>query len=179
MQQANATPRCFTVVNKDCNGLTLEVLHARLGHTSLSKMKYISDCKDFPLDSFHCETCILVKTHRLPFGRSTISTKNPFELVHMDLWGPYRVVNLNGARYFVTIMDDFTRNTWTQLLQSKSQVYAAIEYLLSMVETQFKTKVSMVRTDNGTEFLQSICLSLFGIKGILHQRSIVKTPQQN
>ena len=48
-----------------------------------------------------------------------------------------------------------------------------------MVETQFKTKVVMVRTDNGSEFIQSLCLGLFGVKGILHQRSIVKTPQQN
>jgi len=48
-----------------------------------------------------------------------------------------------------------------------------------MIDTQFQTKVSTVRTDNGTEFLQSACLNLFGAKGILHQRSIVKTPQQN
>jgi len=61
----------------------------------------------------------------------------------------------------------------------KSQVYTTIEYFLSMVETQFKIKVIMVRTDNGTEFIQSLCLSLFGLKGILHQRAIVKTPQQN
>jgi len=74
-------------------------------------MKYISDCKDVPLDTFFCETCILAKIHRLPFGRSSISTKSPFELIHMDLWGPYRTVNLNGAQYFVTIADDFTRNT--------------------------------------------------------------------
>jgi len=140
-------------------------------------MKYISDCKDFSLNGFFCETSILAKAHRLPFERSTISTKNPFELVHMDLWGPYRTPNVNGARYFVTIVDDYTRNTWTQLLQGKSQVYTAIEYFLSMVETQFKTKVIMIRTDNGTEFIQSLCLNLFGLKGILHQWSIVKTPQ--
>jgi len=71
----------------------------------------------------------------------------------MDLWGPYRTANLNGARYFVTIVDDFTRNTWTQLLQGKSQVYTTVEFFLSMVETQFHTKVAMVQTDKGTEFL--------------------------
>ena len=107
---------CFTAANKTSPRLTLEVLHARLGHTSMSKMRYISECKDVLSDIFFCETCILEKAHRLPFGRSTISTKNSFELVHKDLWGPYRVANLNGARYFVTIVDDYTSNTWTQLL---------------------------------------------------------------
>jgi len=48
-----------------------------------------------------------------------------------------------------------------------------------MVETQFKAKICMIRTDNGTEFIQSVFLNLFGSKGVLHQRSIVKTPQQN
>ena len=80
----------------------------------------------------------------------------------MDLWGPYRTANLSGAWYFITIMDDQTRNTWTQLLQGKSQVYTAIEPFLSMVETQFKTKVIMDRTDNGTDFIQSVCPTLFG-----------------
>jgi len=120
-------PGCLTVTNKASHQLYLEVLHARLRHTSMSKMRYISECKDVLSDIFFCETCILEKAHRLPFGRSTISTKNSFELVHKDLWGPYRVANLNGARYFVTIVDDYTSNTWTQLLQHKTQVYTTIE----------------------------------------------------
>jgi len=50
---------------------------------------------------------------------------------------------------------------------------------MNMVETQFSTKVAMIRIDNGTKFIQSVCLNLFGARGILHQKSIVKTPQQN
>jgi len=87
-------------VNKASTLPSLEVLHARLGHTSLSKMKYISACKNVLPNSFSCDTCILAKAHRLQFERSTITTKAPFELVHMDLWGPYKVANLNGARFF-------------------------------------------------------------------------------
>jgi len=165
--------------NKACANLSLETLHARLGHTSLSKMRHILACKNVLTNKFFCETCILAKAHRLPFGRSSISTKIPFELVHMDLWGSYRVANINGARYFLTIVDDFTRNTWTQLLHNKTQVYAAIERFLNMVETQFKTKVTMIRSDNGTEFIQTACLNLFAARGILHQRYMVRTPQQN
>jgi len=70
--------------------------------------------------------CVLAKMHRLPFNRSTIQTTHPFQLIHMDLWGPYKVANITGAHYFLTIVDDFTRNTWTQLLQNKSQVKNAI-----------------------------------------------------
>ena len=107
----NVVPTYFTTTNKACNSLSLEVLHTRLGHTSLSKVKHISVCKDVLSDTFSCDTCILAKAHRLPFERSTITTKAPFELVHMNLWGPYRVANLNGARFFVTIVDDYIRST--------------------------------------------------------------------
>jgi len=117
----------FTAANKACRQVSLIILHAGLGHTSLSKMKYISECKDVILDTFLMRFVFLAKAHRLPFTRSTISTTKPFELIHMDLWGPYRVANLDGAKFFITIVDDYSRNTWTQLLQHKTQVYAALE----------------------------------------------------
>ena len=99
----SAAPSPPTIANKACSQLPLDILHARLGHTSMSKMKYISACKDVITDKFFCETCILAKAHRLPFGRSTITTKAPFQLVHMDLWGPYKTANINGAQYFITL----------------------------------------------------------------------------
>ena len=48
-----------------------------------------------------------------------------------------------------------------------------------MVETQFQTKIQLIRSDNGTELINSFCHDFFISKGILHQKSIVKTPQQN
>jgi len=97
----------------------------------------------------------------------------------MDLWGPYRITSVTGATYLLTIVDDFTRSTWTQMLQDKTQVVSAIKAFYSMIETQFNVKILMVRSDNGTEFIQTCCLDFFLSKGILHQRSIAKTPQQN
>jgi len=47
-----AVSGCFTATNKSGVQLALEVLHTRLVHTSLSKMKYISDCKDVLSDTF-------------------------------------------------------------------------------------------------------------------------------
>ncbi|KAL8160211.1 hypothetical protein V2J09_001748 [Rumex salicifolius] len=44
-----------------------------------------------------------------------------FELLHMDLWGPYKSPTYSGAHYFVTVVDDFSRATWTHLIQSKDQ----------------------------------------------------------
>ena len=128
---------------------------------------------------FFCETCVLAKFHRLPFNKSTITSKASFQLIHMDLWGPYRVPSVTGAKYFLTIVDDFSRFTWTHMLQDKTQVFSVIRQFYNMIETQFNTKILVIRSDNGTEFIQTTCLDFFASKGILHQKSIVKTPQQN
>jgi len=97
----------------------------------------------------------------------------------MNLWGPYKVANITRAHYFPTIVDDFTRNTWTPLLQNKSQAKNAIIQLYNMLETQFNTKIKLIRSDDGTEFNNDFFFDFFITKGILHKKSIVKTPQQN
>ena len=81
-------------------GSLFDILHARLGHTSLSKMKHIAEYKSHIADHFFCEICVLAKSHRLPFHKSSISTHSPFELVHMYLWGPYRTANITRAHFF-------------------------------------------------------------------------------
>jgi len=53
----------------------------------------------------------------------------------MNLRGPYRVASVTGAEYFLTIVDDFSRHTWTFLLQSKFQVATVIKHFLAMVES--------------------------------------------
>jgi len=48
-----------------------------------------------------------------------------------------------------------------------------------MVETQFDTKIKLIKSHNGTEFIKDFCLDVFITKGIFHKKSIVKAPQQN
>jgi len=68
---------------------------------------------------FPCEICPKAKQQRLPFQLSTISSTFPFELVHVDTWGPYHTKIHAGHRFFLTIVDDFTRTTWTHLMVTK------------------------------------------------------------
>ena len=68
--------------------------------------------------------------------------QNPFELIHCDIWGPYHLLDFKGNRYFVTIVDDCTRFTWTYLVKHKSQVTEIITGFFSMVTTQFDAKIT-------------------------------------
>lgn len=81
------------------------------------------------------------------------------------------------AVYFLTIVDDFSRAVWINLMLEKSEVKTVLPNFCNMVHRQFGKPVKIIRSDNGTEFL---CLSKhFADTGILHQTSCVATPQQN
>ncbi|XP_074306249.1 uncharacterized protein LOC141641488 [Silene latifolia] len=157
----------------------LDNLHARLGHASLSKMQHVDviNCKG--LKTFDCEACFQAKIHRFPFPRSVSRATKIFELIHVDLWGPYKSPTLTGAYYFLTIVDDHSRVTWTFLLKTKTQVCSTLENFFAQIENIYHTSVKTLRSDNGTEVIQDTCLSLLNRKGIIHQKSVPGVPQQN
>ncbi|GKE22494.1 leucine-rich repeat transmembrane protein kinase protein, partial [Tanacetum coccineum] len=126
------------VNTKSC--LDIQTFHDRLGHTSLSKFVHIPECKQFDVSNFHCESCMLLKQHRLPFPISTSIQSIPFALLHMALWGPYKKPALNGAHYFFTIVDDRTRATWTYLIHRKDQISDLLDTFLAYVDNHFKAK---------------------------------------
>ncbi|XP_074306315.1 uncharacterized protein LOC141641557 [Silene latifolia] len=92
---------------------------------------------------------------------------------------PTRVKYLTGATYFLTIIDDFSRVTWTTLLKSKDTVKSTLQKFLSYVQTQFQVIVLSLRSDNGTKVVQEMCDQLLLDKGIVHQKTIPANSQQN
>ncbi|XP_056695641.1 uncharacterized protein [Spinacia oleracea] len=157
----------------------LDLLHARLGHPSLSKMKFVDDeyCKG--ITKYNCGICYSSKHHKFPFHVSDSRAAACFDLIHMHIWGSYRVRNLDGASYFLTIVDDHSRITWTYLIHNKLQVHKVVSEFISMVETQFNKRVKKIRSNNGTEIVKESCRSMFASKGILHENRVPYVPQQN
>lgn len=126
-----------------------------------------------------CTVCPLSKQHILPFPNSTSQATSVFSLIHLDVWGPYKHPTINKCTYFLTIVDDCSRATWTYLLPSKHHVCSTVQIFNSYVNTQFQTKIKVIRSDNGTEFLNQSFLNFTQRHGIIHQTSCPYTPQQN
>ena len=163
-----------------CNSVAtvFDFWHARLGHPSSGKLELVNKIMPFVQcnKTTHCDICPIAKQKRLPFSASTHISDHPFDLVHCDLWGPFSIPTIDGYKYFLTIVDDFSRCTWIYLLKAKSETQVLLPQFYVYVETQFNKKIKCIRTDNGTEFLLK---DFFKSKGILHQLSCVETPQQN
>ena len=100
-------------------------------------------------------------------------------MIHSDVWGPFRVDNITGARWFVSFIDDHTRLTWIFLMREKSEVCQIFKSFNKMIQNQFQTKIQILRTDNGKEYFNSLLGNYLINEGIIHQSSCVETPQQN
>ena len=87
-----------------------------------------------------------------PFHPLCLEPMRCFELVHSDVWGP-TIESFDGYKYFVTFVDDFSRVTWIYLLKFKNEVVDVFKDFHTLVMTQFSTKLQILRSDNGTEYM--------------------------
>ena len=155
--------------------------HYRMGHPNFQYLKYVfpSLFQNKKASSFQCEVCELAKHHRASFPKSIYKPSKPFALIHSDVWGPSRILNRTHSKWFVTFIDDHTRVCWVYLLKDKTEVRSVFVKFHSMIQTQFQTKIQILRTDNGTEYVNHILQDYLQTQGIIHQSSCVDTPQQN
>ncbi|XP_019236658.1 PREDICTED: uncharacterized protein LOC109216896 [Nicotiana attenuata] len=96
---------------KVLTGDTWDLWHKRLGHASIPVMQHVSFLQN-KVDSEvqnKCFVCPLAKQSRLSFPDSEKRSTRPFELVHMDVWGPYKKATHDRKHYFLTVVDDFSR----------------------------------------------------------------------
>nr|GEU76788.1 hypothetical protein [Tanacetum cinerariifolium] len=97
----------------------------------------------------------------------------------MDLCGPMRIASINGKRYILVIVDDYSRYTWVHFLRSKDEAPEVIIKFLKRITVLLQSPVIIIRTDNDTEFKNQVLKVYFDSVGISHQLSSVRTPQQN
>ncbi|KAJ9541880.1 hypothetical protein OSB04_028386 [Centaurea solstitialis] len=106
-------------------------------------------------------------------------SKSPLSLLHMDLCGPMKYQSLAGRKYILVIVDDFSRYTWTKFLKTKDETSSLIINFIKAVQVQLKLPVQTVRTDNGTEFKNTVLKSFYNSFGITQTFSAARTPEQN
>nr|GEV31653.1 retrovirus-related Pol polyprotein from transposon TNT 1-94 [Tanacetum cinerariifolium] len=132
--------------------------------------------------AFRKSTCFVrdLQAKRSSFKSKTVpSSKGRLNLLHMDLCGPMRVASINGKKYILVIVDDYSRYTWTLFLRSKDETPEVLKGFLMMIQRNLQALVITVCTDRGTEFLNKTLNAFFKEEGIEHQTSTARTPEQN
>ncbi|KAJ9566220.1 LOW QUALITY PROTEIN: hypothetical protein OSB04_002186 [Centaurea solstitialis] len=97
----------------------------------------------------------------------------------MDLCVPMRVQSINGRKYVLVIVDDFSRYTWVDFLRSKDGALEIIISFIRSVQVRLQLPIQVIRTDNSTEFKNRTLDSFLNSVGITYTFSVAQTPQQN
>nr|GEV76449.1 Gag-Pol polyprotein [Tanacetum cinerariifolium] len=121
----------------------------------LDRNDLISGLPKFKSNKEHlCPSCEQGKSKRASHPPKPVpNSRQRLHLLHMDLCGPMIIASINGKRYVLVIVDDYSHYTWSPVI--------------------------IIRTDNGTEFKNQVLKEYFDTVGIYHQMSSVRTPQQN
>ncbi|GKB12605.1 retrovirus-related pol polyprotein from transposon TNT 1-94 [Tanacetum coccineum] len=101
------------------------------------------------------------------------NSKQRLHLLHMDLCGPMRIASINGKRFVLVIVDDYSRYTWVLFLRSKDEAPEEIKTFLKKITVLLQAPVIIVKIDNCTEFKNQVLQEYFSSVGISHQASFV------
>ncbi|KAJ9520893.1 hypothetical protein QJQ45_014114 [Haematococcus lacustris] len=123
-----------------------------------------------------CVGCVKGKQHKnVAFANpppNAAPVTAPLGLIHMDVCGPMHARARDGSLYVATFLDEHTKLSVCVPISSKSQVPDVVRTVIEQLETH-------VRTDNGTEYVNSRMTEYCSNKGIVHQHSAPYSPQQN
>ena len=167
-------------------------LHQCLGHASIERMRYIlktapQACgslttRDLALFTT-CAACQVGKCVRAPRPKATATRSTLFaHRLHADTTGVIRPSTQGGFRRALIVVDDASRWIFAVLLQAatKHETCAALRSILQAAASDAHVlRTQILRTDNGTEFLNSCVAELLAQGGIRHERTCPHTSHQN
>ena len=132
--------------------------HQRLKHIGEKGLRIlhgkgmVEGMSNSSLDFDFCENCVYGKQNHVSFPSGGKRAKQILELMHSDVFGLVKVPSLGKSMYYVSFIDDFSRNTWIYFLKKKFEVFDRFKEFKALVETQTKKKIKVLRTNNGGEF---------------------------
>nr|GEV93286.1 hypothetical protein [Tanacetum cinerariifolium] len=127
-----------------------------------------------------CSVCQLGNSKKHTHSPKTKNTNlEVLNTIHMDLCGPMRGQTINGKKYILVIIDDYTQFTWVKFLRSKDETPKVVIKFLKQIQVGFNKTVRFIHTDSGTEFFNHDLTNYYESVSIFHQKSVPRTPQLN
>lgn len=133
--------------------------HKRLCHVNFDCILKISSTKavrDLPMivkpHNLVCKECQMGKKFRRNFKSILEKYNSILDLIHTNLCGPTRTKSFQGDKYFMLIIDDYSRMCWVTFLNEKSKDFRRFKIYKEMVENETNKKIKCLRSDQGGEF---------------------------
>nr|GEV60578.1 hypothetical protein [Tanacetum cinerariifolium] len=163
------------------------IWHRRLSHLNFGVINHLARqglVRGLPKLKFEkdhlCSACAMGKSKKKSHKpKSKDANQKKLYLLHMDLYGPMRVESVNGKKYILVVVDDYSRFTWAKFLRSKDEALDFIIKFLKMIQVRLKVPVCRIRIDNGTKFVNQMLREYYEEVGISHETSVARSLQHN
>ncbi|CAI7813128.1 unnamed protein product, partial [Closterium sp. NIES-54] len=182
----------------ECRRLSHDTLlwHHRLGHPSLPRLRSMhSRFLVFglprslpplpPSPAPPCIPCVEGRQRAAPHSSSFPPTEAPLQTLHLDVWGPARVHGQGHERYFLLVVDDYTRYTTVFPLQRKGDFLDVLIPWIRATRLQLRERfqsdfpVLCLHSERGGEFSSDLLAAFCAEHGIRQTFTLPASPQQN
>ncbi|CAI7834913.1 unnamed protein product [Closterium sp. NIES-54] len=204
--QVAASSQVFTAASRSspesapcsCRLLSHQTLlwHHRLGHPSLPRLRGMASrvlVSGLPRSlpplppgpAPTCVPCVEGRQRATPHSFEFPPTKAPLQTLHMDVWGPARVRGQGHERYFLLVVDDYSRYTTVFPLHSKGEVTEVLIDWIRAARLQLRERfgsdfpVLRLHSDRGGEFSSDLLRAFCRAEGIRQTFTLLASPQQN
>ncbi|GJV00536.1 retrovirus-related pol polyprotein from transposon TNT 1-94 [Tanacetum coccineum] len=124
-------------------------------------------------------SCLSGKMTRKSFPHRPERATDLLGIIHTDVCGPLRHVSRQGASYFITFTDDYSRYGYVYLLKHKHEVFETFKVFNNEVENQLGKTIKALRSDRGGEYISQEFKDYLKACGIVQQLTPLYTPQHN
>ena len=103
-----------------------------------------------------CKGCVVGKHPKHKFDRGKANRATCIlGMIHFDINDPIIFTSMNGSRYILTFIDDFSRYTWVFFLKKKSEVCEKFTELKALIENASGIKIKILRYDDGGDYVSN------------------------
>ncbi|CAI7862171.1 unnamed protein product [Closterium sp. NIES-54] len=170
--------------------------HHRLGHPSVQRLRamhsryLVSGLPRVlptlpPSPAPPCLPCVEGRQRAAPHSSSFPPTIAPLQTLHMDVWGPARVRGQGQERYFLIVVDVYSRYTTVFPLRTKGEVPDVLIPWIRRARLQLSERfhsdfpVLRLHSDRGGEFSSDLLAAYCAEHGIEQSFTLPASPQQN
>ncbi|GJU85517.1 retrotransposon protein, putative, ty1-copia subclass [Tanacetum coccineum] len=157
--------------------------HYHLAHISkkhIEKQQHDELLKSTDDESFdQCVSCLSGKMTRKLFPHRTKRETDLLALIHINVCGPVRHVSRQGASYFISFTNDFSRYGYVYLLKHKHEVFKTFKVFKNEVENQIGKTMKALRSERGGEYISKEFKYYLKAYEIVQRLTPPYTPQHN
>ena len=140
---------------------TSRLWHVIFGHVNFKYIQQLHNenmVKGSPLIKYSKGVCTSCLVEKHPERRYEVGNKikdaSTLDLIHSDISILIHIEYMNGSRYFLTFIDDYSRYCWICFLKQKFEVFETFKIFKSLVENTLQNIIKEPRFDNGGEYVK-------------------------